>query len=215
MQPWSRCKAFFCPFKSPPEWSDQKKFWTAKSKTAMSWAQQREQIRLSDSAPSRAGRTIPAHAAERRLDARRAGLLPARGPAASEPSVRLTAAVSSRGRLRLHPALQRVKKLVRTLAPDGNCHLMKLGKASFFKEKYTEWLAHVPVWIRGRRKNGRGYERLDYLPKAERRPVGCRRSRWPATSGKRCCRSWATPRTTRSWSSPRRSTTSTARGSGR
>ena len=56
-----------------------------------------------------------------------------------------------------------VKKLVRTLAPDGNYHLTKLGKA-FFKEKYTEWLAHVPVRIRGRRKNGRGYERLDYLP---------------------------------------------------
>ena len=52
---------------------------------------------------------------------------------------------------------------MRTLAPDGNYHLTKLGKA-FFKEKYTEWLAHVPVQIRGRRKNGRGYERLDYLP---------------------------------------------------
>ena len=55
-----------------------------------------------------------------------------------------------------------LKKLV-TLAPDGNYHLTKLGKA-FFKKKYTEWLAHVPVRIRGRRKNGRGYERLDYLP---------------------------------------------------
>ena len=56
-----------------------------------------------------------------------------------------------------------VKKLVRTLAPDGNYHLTKLGKA-FFRDKYTEWLAHVPVRIRGRRKNGRPYEREDYLP---------------------------------------------------
>ena len=116
---------------------------------------------LSDSAPARAGRAIrPAHAAERRLDARRAVLLPARGPAASEPSVRRFAAADPRGRLLLRSGL---KKLVRTLAPDGNYHLTKLGKA-FFKEKYTEWLAHVPVRIRGRRKNGRGYERLDYLP---------------------------------------------------
>ncbi|CAE7592623.1 pfh1, partial [Symbiodinium pilosum] len=44
-----------------------------------------------------------------------------------------------------------------------------LGKA-FFKEKYTEWLAHVPVRIRGRRKNGWGYERQDYLPLFERGP---------------------------------------------
>ena len=56
-----------------------------------------------------------------------------------------------------------VKKLVRTLAPDGNYHFTKLGKA-FFRDKYTEWLAHVPVIIRGRRKNGRPYERQDYLP---------------------------------------------------
>ena len=46
-----------------------------------------------------------------------------------------------------------VKKLVRTLAPDGNYHLTKLGKA-FFRDKYTEWLAHVPVRIRGRRRTG-------------------------------------------------------------
>ncbi|CAE7454802.1 pfh1 [Symbiodinium pilosum] len=40
-----------------------------------------------------------------------------------------------------------VKKLVRTLAPDSNYHLTKLGKA--FWDKYTEWLAHTPVRIRG------------------------------------------------------------------
>ena len=28
----------------------------------------------------------------------------------------------------------------------------------------TEWLAHVPVIIRGRRRNGNPYERHDYLP---------------------------------------------------
>ena len=84
---------------------------------------------------------------KRRLDARQAVLLPARRPAASSDFILLRSGV---------------KKLVRTLAPDGNYHLTKLGKAFF--RKYTEWLAHVPVRIRGRRRNGRGYERLDYLP---------------------------------------------------
>ena len=55
------------------------------------------------------------------------------------------------------------RKLVRTLQADGQYHLTKLGKA-FFKDKYTEWLAHVPVIIRGRRRNGNPYERHDYLP---------------------------------------------------
>ena len=52
---------------------------------------------------------------------------------------------------------------MRTLQADGQYHLTKLGKA-FFKDKYTEWLAHVPVIIRGRRRNGNPYERHDYLP---------------------------------------------------
>ena len=38
----------------------------------------------------------------------------------------------------------------------------------FFKDKYTEWLAHVPVIIRGTCRRGRNagnsYERHDYLP---------------------------------------------------
>ena len=55
------------------------------------------------------------------------------------------------------------RKLVRTLQADGQYRLTKLGKA-FFKDKYTEWLAHVPVIIRGRRRNGNPYERHDYLP---------------------------------------------------
>ena len=59
------------------------------------------------------------------------------------------------------------RQLVRTLQPDGQYHVTKLGKA-FFKDKYTEWLAHVPVIIRGTRRRGRNagnsYERHDYLP---------------------------------------------------
>ena len=112
-----------------------------------------------------------------------------------------------------------LKKLVRTLAPDGNYHLTKLGKA-FFKEKYTEWLAHVPVRIRGRRKNGRGYERLDYLPVTSLN-VGLQRQNDGLSEGQvarnvKQGRSWAARRrTTRSWSFLRRSTSSTARGSGR
>ena len=57
------------------------------------------------------------------------------------------------------------RQLVRTLQPDGQYHVTKLGKA-FFKDKYTEWLAHVPVIIRGTRGRnaGNSYERHDYLP---------------------------------------------------
>ena len=56
-----------------------------------------------------------------------------------------------------------VRKLVRSLQTNGQYHVTKLGKA-FFKDKFTEWLAHVPVIIRGRRRNGTPYERHDYLP---------------------------------------------------
>ena len=55
------------------------------------------------------------------------------------------------------------RKLVRSLQANGQYHVTKLGKA-FFKDKFTEWLAHVPVIIRGRRRNGTPYERHDYLP---------------------------------------------------
>ena len=37
---------------------------------------------------------------------------------------------------------------MRTLQANGQYHLTKLGKA-FFKDKYTEWLAHVFVIIPG------------------------------------------------------------------
>ena len=43
----------------------------------------------------------------------------------------------------------------------------KLGKG-FFRDKFYEYLVHVPVIIRGRRRSGRnagaGYERRDWLP---------------------------------------------------
>ena len=55
------------------------------------------------------------------------------------------------------------KKLVRSLQPDGNYRVTKLGK-SFFRDKWTDYLAHMPVRIRGRRRNGRPYERETLLP---------------------------------------------------
>ena len=54
------------------------------------------------------------------------------------------------------------KKLVRSLQ-GGEHRLTKLGKG-FFRDKFYEYLVHVPVIIRGRRRSGRnagaGYERL-------------------------------------------------------
>ena len=59
------------------------------------------------------------------------------------------------------------KKLLRSLQPNGNYHLTKLGK-SFFKDKWVDWVVHVPVIIRGVRRNGRNrglpYERTKRLP---------------------------------------------------
>ena len=58
------------------------------------------------------------------------------------------------------------KKLVRSLQ-GGEHRLTKLGKG-FFRDKYYEYLVHVPVIIRGRRRSGRnagaGYKRRDWLP---------------------------------------------------
>ena len=49
----------------------------------------------------------------------------------------------------------------------GERRLTKLGKG-FFRDKYYEYLVHVPVIIRGRRRSGRnagaGCERRDWLP---------------------------------------------------
>ena len=62
------------------------------------------------------------------------------------------------------------KKLVRSLH-GGEHRLTKLGKG-FFRDKYYEYLVHVPVIIRGRRRSGRnagaGYERRDWLPVTQR-----------------------------------------------
>ena len=60
-----------------------------------------------------------------------------------------------------------LKRLVRILQPDGKFGLTGLGKL-FFKDNYTEYLAHVPVIIRGTRRRGKNagkpYERTDRLP---------------------------------------------------
>ena len=57
-------------------------------------------------------------------------------------------------------------KLVRSLQ-GGEHRLTKLGKG-FFRDKYYEYLVHVPVIIWGRRRSGRnagaGYKRRDWLP---------------------------------------------------
>ena len=45
------------------------------------------------------------------------------------------------------------KKLVRSLQPDGEYRVTKLGR-SFFRDKWTDYLAHMPVRIRGRRRSG-------------------------------------------------------------
>ena len=46
------------------------------------------------------------------------------------------------------------KKLLRSLQPNGNYQLTKLGR-HFFKDKWVDWVVHVPVIIRGVRRNGR------------------------------------------------------------
>ena len=51
--------------------------------------------------------------------------------------------------------------------PTGNYQLTKLGR-HFFKDKWVDWVVHVPVIIRGVRRNGRNrgmpYERTKRLP---------------------------------------------------
>ena len=59
------------------------------------------------------------------------------------------------------------KKLLRSLQPNGNYQLTKLGR-HFFKDKWVDWVVHVPVIIRAVRRNGRNrgmpYERTKRLP---------------------------------------------------
>ena len=133
----------------------------------MSWMQQREAIRRAADAGTRP-----------RISAQGSQLLPLRDDRLrsvllTRPNGQLTRAgqfyYSVTGRRPPSYILMRSgrRQLVRTLQPDGQYHVTKLGKA-FFKDKYTEWLAHVPVIIRGTRRRGRNagnsYERHDYLP---------------------------------------------------
>ena len=53
--------------------------------------------------------------------------------------------------------------LVRSLKPDGTVAVTQLGR-TFFRNRYREFLVHVPVTIRGRRQNGSDYDRPDWLP---------------------------------------------------
>ena len=76
------------------------------------------------------------------------------GPAPSQQGLRLQPAPHPRGPQRLHPAAQRAEE-ARALLQGGEHRLTKLGKG-FFRDKYYEYLVHVPVIIRGRRRTPGG-----------------------------------------------------------
>jgi hypothetical protein len=62
------------------------------------------------------------------------------------------------------------QKLVRSLKPSGEYKLTRTG-AKFFRNRYLEVIAHLPVYITGVRsgrgpKAGESYEREDYIPVA-------------------------------------------------
>ena len=57
----------------------------------------------------------------------------------------------------------RREALVRSLRTDGTTRLTRLGRA-FFRNRYREYVVHVPVTIRGRHANGRDYDRQEWLP---------------------------------------------------
>ena len=58
-------------------------------------------------------------------------------------------------------------RAVRTLQPTGSYSVTRLGKL-FFRNKHSEYIAHVPVIIQGIQARGRNaggtYQRLDWLP---------------------------------------------------
>ena len=56
----------------------------------------------------------------------------------------------------------RREALVRSLRPDGSTRVTQLGQ-TFFKNRFREFVVHVPVTIRGRHKNGKDYDREDWL----------------------------------------------------
>lgn len=53
--------------------------------------------------------------------------------------------------------------LVRSLRAGGTVTVTQLGR-TFFRNRYREYVVHVPVTIRGRRQNGGDYDRRDWLP---------------------------------------------------
>ena len=53
--------------------------------------------------------------------------------------------------------------LVRYVTSSGQVRVTALGRHYFCNRRIT-YVAHVPVLIRGRRSNGRPYERRDHLP---------------------------------------------------
>ncbi len=55
------------------------------------------------------------------------------------------------------------QRLLRTLRPNGSTVLTALGK-TFFKDKYSEYVVHIPVLITGTRSNGNNYSRTSTLP---------------------------------------------------
>ena len=147
----------------------------------MSWAQQREQIRRAAQAGVRP-----------RTSGLGSQILPLRGPGGQSAQLtRPNGALTRAGQFfyqlagRQPPSRQfddsqpliregasdfillrsGLKKLVRTLAPDGNYHLTKLGKA-FFKEKYTERPGLRAAGLPARDLAERG------AAEAERRAVG-------------------------------------------
>ena len=178
----------------------------------MSWAQQRQAIKLAAEAGVRA-----------RTSAAGSEILPLthhhlRYAMLSRPNGELTRAGQyyyqligrpppSRQYDRNQPLI-REKKALRSLQPNGNYQLTKLGK-HFFKDKWVDWVVHVPVIIRGVRRNGRNrgmpYERTKRLPVTDLNVALSRQSegltdaqaaRRPSAS--RPCRSW----TTRWWWTP-------------
>ena len=57
----------------------------------------------------------------------------------------------------------RREALVRSLRPDGSTQITQLGRV-FFRTRHREYVVHVPVTILGRHKNGKDYDREDWLP---------------------------------------------------
>ncbi len=55
------------------------------------------------------------------------------------------------------------ERLIRTLRPNGQTVLTALGR-TFFKDKVSEYIVHIPVLIQGTRSNGNSYSRVSTLP---------------------------------------------------